>query len=101
VTSRERLPAMPDVPTVAESGLPGYESSQWYGVLAPAGTPREILNLLNSQVEKIMREPGMKSRMANDGLVPVGGTREQFAAHIKSELDKWAKLISASGATVD
>jgi tripartite-type tricarboxylate transporter receptor subunit TctC len=101
VTSRERLPAMPDLPTVAESGLPGYESSQWYGVLAPAGTPREILNLLNSQVEKIMREPGMKSRMANDGLVPVGGTREQFAAHIKSELDKWAKLISASGATVD
>jgi len=101
VTSRERLPAMPDLPTVAESGLPGYESSQWYGVLAPAGTPPEILNLLNSQVEKIMRDPAMKARMTGDGLVPIGSSREQFAAHIKSELDKWARVISASGATVD
>jgi tripartite-type tricarboxylate transporter receptor subunit TctC len=101
VTSRERLPAMPDLPTVAESGLPGYESSQWYGVLAPAGTPPEILNLLNSQIEKIMRNPAMKARMTGDGLVPVGSSREQFATHIKSELNKWSKVISASGATVD
>jgi tripartite-type tricarboxylate transporter receptor subunit TctC len=101
VTSRERLAAFPDLPTVAESGLPGYESSQWYGILAPAGTPLQVLDLLNSQVETIMREPGMKSRMANDGLVAIGSSREQFAAHIKSEIDKWAKVISASGATVD
>jgi tripartite-type tricarboxylate transporter receptor subunit TctC len=101
VTSRERLAAFPELPTLAESGLPGYESSQWYGVLAPAGTPLEILALLNSQVEKIMRDPAMKSRMANDGLVPIGSSREQFATHIKSEIDKWARVISASGATVD
>jgi tripartite-type tricarboxylate transporter receptor subunit TctC len=101
VTSRERLPVLPEVPTVAASGLPGYESSQWYGLLAPAGTKPEILNLLNSQVAKIMQSDDMKLRMKNDGLVPIGGSREQFAAHIKSEIDKWAKVIRASGATVD
>jgi tripartite-type tricarboxylate transporter receptor subunit TctC len=101
VTSRQRLAAFPDLPTISESGLPGYESSQWYGILAPAGTPLQVLDLLNSQVETIMREPGMKSRMANDGLVAIGSSREQFATHIKSEIEKWAKVISASGATVD
>jgi tripartite-type tricarboxylate transporter receptor subunit TctC len=101
VTSRERLAAFPDLPTISESGLPGYESSQWYGVLAPAGTPADVLNLLNSQIAKIMNGAEMKNRMTNDGLVPIGGNREQFAAHIKSELDKWAKLIKTSGATVD
>jgi tripartite-type tricarboxylate transporter receptor subunit TctC len=101
VTSRERLPAMPDLPTVAESGLPGYESSQWYGVLAPAGTPVDVLNLLNSQIEKIMRDPAMKSRMTGDGLVPIGSSREQFAVHIKTEIEKWARVIRASGAEVD
>jgi tripartite-type tricarboxylate transporter receptor subunit TctC len=101
VTSRERLPAMPDLPTVAESGLPGYESSQWYGVLAPAGTPPDVLNLLNSQIEKIMRDPAMKARMTGDGLVPVGSSRQQFSAHIKTEIEKWARVIRASGAEVD
>jgi tripartite-type tricarboxylate transporter receptor subunit TctC len=101
VTSRERLPAMPDLPTVAESGLPGYESSQWYGVLAPAGTPPEILDFLGSHIRNIMRDPAMRSRMSGDGLVPIGSSREQFRLHIKTEIEKWAKLISASGATVD
>jgi tripartite-type tricarboxylate transporter receptor subunit TctC len=101
VTSRERLPAMPDLPTVAESGLPGYESSQWYGVLAPAGTPPEILDFLGSQIGNIMRDPAMRSRMSGDGLVPIGSSREQLRLHIKTEIEKWAKLISASGATVD
>ena len=101
VTSRERLPAFPDLPTIAESGLPGYESSQWYGVLAPAGTPREIADFLTGQVVRIMRTPEMKARMTHDGLVAIGSTREEFAAHIKSELDKWARVIRAAGATVD
>ena len=81
--------------------LPGYESSQWYGLLAPAGTPPGVLDLLNAQVANIMRSSDMKTRMTNDGLVPIGGSREQFAAHIKSEIEKWAKVISASGARVD
>ena len=101
VTSRERLAAMPELPTVAESGLPGYESSQWYGLLAPAGTPPEVLGLLNTRVANIMQSSDMKARMTSDGLVPVGGSREQFAAHIRSEITKWAKVISASGARVD
>lgn len=101
VTTLERVPALPELPTIAESGLKGYESNQWYGVLAPAGTPADILNQLNSQIVKIMQSPDMKSRMAADGLIGVGGTREQFAAHIKAEIAKWAKVIRQSGARVD
>jgi tripartite-type tricarboxylate transporter receptor subunit TctC len=101
VTSTVRLAAMPDVPTIAESGLAGYESSQWYGILAPAGTPEEILNALDAQVMKIMQAPEMKQRMTEDGMVPFGNTRQQFAAHIRSELQKWAKVIKQSGARID
>jgi tripartite-type tricarboxylate transporter receptor subunit TctC len=101
VTGHERLAAFPDLPTVSESGLKGYESSQWYGLLAPAGTPLEVLTLLNAQVANIMHSPAMKARMTADGLVPIGGSREQFAAHIRAEIEKWARVISASGATVD
>ena len=101
VTSKERLAAFPDLPTLQEAGLPGYESSQWYGVLAPAGTSREILDVLNAQIAKIMHSPDMKKRMTNDGLVAIGGTRAEFAAHIRNELEKWARVIRASGATID
>ena len=101
VTSRERLAAFPELPTLAESGLAGYESSQWYGFLAPAGTPREILDFLNAQAVKIMRTPEMKARMTHDGLVAIGSSREQFAAHLKAEGEKWARVIRASGASVD
>jgi tripartite-type tricarboxylate transporter receptor subunit TctC len=92
---------MPDLPTVAESGLRGYESSQWYGLLAPAGTPEDILNPLNAHVVKIMQAADMKSRLTEDGLVPIGSTREQFTAHIKTEIAKWAKVIKQSGARID
>ncbi len=92
---------MSAVPTMAESGLPGYESSQWYGVLAPGGTPADILAMLNSHVAKVMQSPEMGTRMHDDGLVPVGGPRELFAEHIKTEIAKWAKVIQASGARVD
>jgi len=101
VTSKTRLPVMPDTPTVAESGLRGYESSQWYGVMAPAGTPEDILNSLSAHVVKIMHAADMKQRLTEDGIVPVGNTRQQFAAHIKAELVKWAQVIKRSGARID
>ena len=101
VTSTTRLPVMPAVPTVAESGLRGYESSQWYGLLAPAGTPEDLLNSLNAHVVKILQTADMKQRLTEDGIVPVGNTRQQFAAHIKAELVKWAQVIKRSGARID
>jgi tripartite-type tricarboxylate transporter receptor subunit TctC len=101
VSSRERLPAMPQLPTISESGLPGYESSQWYGMLAPVGTPAEILSLLNANVAKIMQTADMKQRLTGEGLLAVGSTREQLAVHIKAETTKWAKVINESGAKVD
>jgi tripartite-type tricarboxylate transporter receptor subunit TctC len=101
VTSRERLPALPNLPTVSESGLKGYESSQWYGFLAPAGTPGDIVNLLNGHSMKIMQTPEMKKQMADAGSLAVGSTRETFAKHLADEFTKWAKVIKASGATAD
>src|SRR5262245_24412552 len=101
VTTRNRIAAMPDLPTVAESGLKGYESSQWYGVLAPAGTPEEILNLLNAQIVKIMHGADMKQRLADEGVLAVGSTRVEFAAHITAEIAKWAGVIAPCGARID
>jgi len=101
VTSAQRLSAMPKLPTVAESGLKGYQSSQWYGLMAPIGTPAAILNRLNADVAKIMQNPEMKQRMTDSGGVAVGSTREEFAAFMKEEFAKWAKVIAKSGARVD
>lgn len=101
VTSRVRISALPALPTVAESGIKGYESSQWYGMLAPAGTPVEILNVLNSHVMKIMQAPDMKQRMIDSGNIAVGSTREAFASHLTTEFEKWARVIKRSGARVD
>jgi tripartite-type tricarboxylate transporter receptor subunit TctC len=101
VTSSSRLPALPQLPTVAESGLPGYESSQWYGLLAPAGTPVEVLDSLNRTVARFMQAPDMRKRMTDSGSVAVGSTRDEFAQHLRSEFDKWARVIRQSGATVD
>jgi tripartite-type tricarboxylate transporter receptor subunit TctC len=101
VTSLERLPALPELPTVSESGLKGYQSSQWYGLLAPAGVPADILNLLNGHAVKIMQSAEMKERMKNSGSVAVGSSRDVFAKFLQSEFTKWAQVIKASGATVD
>ena len=101
VTTQKRVPAMPDLPTVAESGLKGYESSQWYGVLAPAGTPEDITNLLNVQIVKIMHGTDLKQRLSEEGVLAVGGTRAEFATHIKVEIAKWAQVIRQSGARID
>jgi tripartite-type tricarboxylate transporter receptor subunit TctC len=97
VTSVRRSEGLPDVPTVAESGLAGYDSTQWYGVLAPAGTPREIVTRLHDAIVHALRDPEVGKRLAADGAEAVGSSPEEFAAFIKSETEKWARVATAAG----
>lgn len=100
LTSMKRTESMPDLPLIADTGLPGFQSSSWYGVLAPAGTPRNIVMTLNGAIVKSLGTPEMKDYLVKQGLVAVGNTPEQFAALIKSELPKWARVVKESGATL-
>jgi tripartite-type tricarboxylate transporter receptor subunit TctC len=101
ITTAKRSSAMPDLPSVAESGLPGYDVVTWYGLLAPAGTPKEIVNRMNSEIAKILQTPDMKERIASISSEPGGISPAQFADLIKAETVKWAKVVKDSGATVD
>jgi tripartite-type tricarboxylate transporter receptor subunit TctC len=96
-TGAKRAAVLPDRPTVAEAGVPGYEASQWYGVLAPAQTPKEIINRLHTEIVRILEAPDMRQRLAADGTDPVGSSPDEFARYIKSELTKWGKVAQAAG----
>ncbi len=98
VSTEKRLPSLPDVPTISESGLPGFEVIQWWGLLAPAGTPRSVVMKLNQAMAKALQSADMRNRMAADGTDPVGSTPEEFHALIKNEIARWAPVIKASGA---
>jgi tripartite-type tricarboxylate transporter receptor subunit TctC len=93
VTTAKRSKALPNIPTVTESGVKGYEISGWYGVLAPAGTPNAIVEKLNKAMVKILKTPEMSDRLAVDGSEAVGNTPLEFGEHIKAETAKWRKLI--------
>jgi len=93
VSPTRRSPAVPDVPTVAEAGVPGYDSGAWFGLVAPAHTPKDIVNKLSRETARILKLPDVNARLLELGAEPVGGTPEQFAAHIKAEISKWAKVI--------
>jgi tripartite-type tricarboxylate transporter receptor subunit TctC len=97
VTSGKRSSQLPQVPTVAEAALPGYDITTWFGILAPAGTPRDIINKLNSVIVAVVAEPEMKNYLTGQGVDPVTNTPEQFAAYIKSEIPKFAKIVKAAG----
>lgn len=96
VTSSKRSPVLPDVQTVAET-LPGYEAANWYGMFAPAGTPRAIVVRLNSQMHQILRSPEMVELIRQQGAEPEGGTPEAYGKYVQSEIVKWSKVIKAAG----
>jgi len=93
VTSPTRSPAIPDMPTIAEAGLPGYQVVQWSGVLAPADVPKTIVQKLNREIDRILSQPRLRERLRNGGAEPAGGTAEEFAAFIKADIAKWARVI--------
>ncbi len=101
VSSAKRSAAARDLPTVAESGLPGFDTSTWFGLLAPAGTPKEIVSRLGGELRKIAQMPDIRERLVSQGADPIGSTPEEFRAHIKAEIAKWGKAVLASGARVE
>ena len=98
VTGIRRSPALPEVPTIAESGFPKFEATAWYGVLAPAKTPKPIVARLHAETVKVLHLPEVKERLGNLGFEIVGSTPDEFAAYLKSEIGKWEKVVKASGA---
>ena len=97
VTSAKRSAAAPEIPTIAEQGVPGYEAVQWYGLMAPAGTPREIVSKLHKAVVGALQDPAVNERFVSSGADPVGNTPEEFAQLVRSEITKWAKVVKAAG----
>jgi tripartite-type tricarboxylate transporter receptor subunit TctC len=101
VTSIKRSVGVPDVPTIAESGFPGFDASSWFGLVGPANLPREIVNRIAEDVARILKHPEMREKFIQQGADPVGSTPEEFAAYIREETVKWAPLVKASGAKAD
>jgi tripartite-type tricarboxylate transporter receptor subunit TctC len=93
ISSAKRSSLVPDIPTVAESGLPGFESWNWFGILAPAGTRRMVIDRLNESLNRVLADPAIKERFVTLGFEPVGGSSTQFAEVIRSEGEKWSKVI--------
>jgi len=101
VASSQRLAMLPDLPTIAEAGVPGYEVVQWYGVLAPAGTPRAIVDKVNRDIASFLSQPETAAKMSGEGAVPSGSTPEEFGALIRNEIARWAKVVKATGAVAE
>lgn len=101
VSTTKRVSSMPNVPTVAESGVPGYDSGVWYGMLAPKGTPRDIVGRLNEEFRKVLGDPAIRGFLTKSGVEPDGGTPDELSKYMRSELAKWAKVIKAANITVD
>lgn len=101
IGSSKRIALLPDLPTIAEAGVPGYESTTWFGFLAPAKTPGDVITKLNAELLKILKRPDVRERLAADGGQPVGTTPEQFGSHIKAEIERWATVIKKAGVHIN
>ena len=101
VTGTKRSSVLPDLPTVAESGIPGYEVSAWFGIFAPAGVPQPVAQRLNAEFVRALQQPDLRQRLASQGAEPLTSTPAEFAAYLRSEIDKWGKVVKASGMKVD
>ena len=97
VSGAKRSQAAPDIPTIAEAGIAGYEATQWFGILAPAGTPRAIVDRWHRETVRALKDPEVRDRLVADGADPVGSTPEEFAAYLRAETIKWAKVVKAIG----
>ena len=100
ITSAKRTSGLPDMPTVAET-IPGFEATVWFGLVAPAGTPRPIIDRLNSEIAAAVKNPAMRERLLAADYEPAVGTPEQFSAFMKSEIEKWGRAVKISGAGAD
>lgn len=100
VSSAKRSASLPDLPTISEAGLPGYDATAWYGMFAPTGTPKKIIAKLNAGLNKGIKQPDFVARLGAEGMEPVGITPEEFAPFIKSETARWGKVIKAAGVKV-
>ena len=101
VTSLRRSGGVPEVPTVAESGFPGFDASSWFGLVGPAGLPREIAQRIQTEVARILKDPALREKFIQQGADPSGNTPEEFGQYMKEETAKWAKIVKASGAQAD
>jgi tripartite-type tricarboxylate transporter receptor subunit TctC len=101
VASAQRFAGAPEIPTIAESGLPGFEASAWDGILAPAGTPQPVIERLNSAIREALRDPALVDALRRLGVQPVSSSPEEFARHIEASTEKWAAVVRASGAKID
>ena len=101
VTSSRRSPVMPDVRTIAESGVPGFDTSTWYGMLAPAGTPRAVVDKINAEIVRVLQLPEVRERLAAEAFELPADTPDQFAAIIRAEMSRWAKLVKETGARIE
>jgi tripartite-type tricarboxylate transporter receptor subunit TctC len=101
VTSAKRVDDLPNVPTINESGYKGFDAVTWFGLLAPAGTPKDVITKLNTEFNKALQNPELRKKLGDEGADPAGGTPEQFAALIKDEIPRWGKVVKESGAKVD
>ena len=101
VTSLERSPLFPDLPTISETGLKGFQSGTWQGIFVPRGTPEPVIRLLNREIVAIVKLPEVRKRFDSEGGVPVGNSPQEFAVWLKAEIAKWAKVVKAANITLE